>query len=628
MKSTKDELAGTAYSYIRFSAKEQERGDSLRRQTELRDAWLVRHPRVKLDTTLTLRDLGVSAYRGLHRDSDRHKLGEFLGLVKSGQIPNGSLLIIENLDRLSREEEEDAVSVFLSLITAGIVIVQLEPETVFKRGDGMLGIIRAVIELSRAHAESARKSVRVAEAWDAKKRAAVKEGKVLTGRCPAWLELSGGKFRIRPGADAVIRRLFDMARSGHGCRAIAATLNRDKVPGWGKGRWEEAYVRKILMGRSVLGEYQPMKGRGGRGGKRVADPAVGPVTGYYPAVVTEQEWLEAAAARKARDNRGGRPAKQAEHVNVFQGLLHDGISGKPVQIAGRMYRGEQYRVLVPSGNRRHGDPAESFPLKAFEQAVLSLMAEIDPQELLPRQDASRDAVGELEKRLGGLDARRKAVQAKLVDGDEDVGPIMAVLRDIDAKCKATADELATARLTVATPLGESWADCKGIIGTLATARDERDLRVRLRSLLVRLVTGIWVAFDHRGQDRLAAVRVYFAGGQAWRDYQVMSRPARAVGKVVQPARWWVRSFRHFTKKGVPATPTGAMDMRSRKGAEYMRDRLIGFDPTEDEEKLADTFTLTGTVPAGPDGGGAFAALKRRGRYGNPMPLGDRKGRVG
>ena len=52
-----------AYSYIRFSSPEQARGDSLRRQTELRNAWLEKSG-VFLDTGLTLRDEGVSAYSG------------------------------------------------------------------------------------------------------------------------------------------------------------------------------------------------------------------------------------------------------------------------------------------------------------------------------------------------------------------------------------------------------------------------------------------------------------------------------------------------------------------------------------------------------------------------------------
>jgi hypothetical protein len=52
-----------AHSYIRFSTPEQAKGDSLRRQTELAEAYCRRNG-LTLDTTLMLRDLGLSAFRG------------------------------------------------------------------------------------------------------------------------------------------------------------------------------------------------------------------------------------------------------------------------------------------------------------------------------------------------------------------------------------------------------------------------------------------------------------------------------------------------------------------------------------------------------------------------------------
>src|SRR5438477_7635 len=76
------ELAGTAYSYIRFSSAEQERGDSLRRQKMLRDDWLKRHPQVSLDTNLSLQDLGISAVRVASAWRERQRLAaEGKGIV-------------------------------------------------------------------------------------------------------------------------------------------------------------------------------------------------------------------------------------------------------------------------------------------------------------------------------------------------------------------------------------------------------------------------------------------------------------------------------------------------------------------------------------------------------------------
>src|SRR5438094_5932713 len=175
------ELAGTAYSYIRFSSAEQERGDSLRRQKMLRDDWLKRHPQVSLDTNLSLQDLGVSAFRGRHR-GDKHALGQFLDAVRRGRVERGSILLLENLDRLSREEEEEALEVLLGLLRSGVVVVQLEPETVFRKGDGMIGLFRAIMELSRGHRESKLKAVRVASAWRERQRLAAEGKGIVTTR--------------------------------------------------------------------------------------------------------------------------------------------------------------------------------------------------------------------------------------------------------------------------------------------------------------------------------------------------------------------------------------------------------------------------------------------------------------
>src|SRR6516162_1889468 len=94
-----------AYSYKRFSTPAQEQGDSLRRQTALADAWSARTG-VPLDTELNLTDRGVSAYTGANRDVGN--LGAFLRAVEDGTVPRGSWLLVESLDRLSRETPADA----------------------------------------------------------------------------------------------------------------------------------------------------------------------------------------------------------------------------------------------------------------------------------------------------------------------------------------------------------------------------------------------------------------------------------------------------------------------------------------------------------------------------------------
>ena len=87
-----------AYSYLRFSTPEQSKGDSKRRQIEGAEEYAKANGLV-LDEKL--RDEGISAYSGANRD--KGALGGFLKKVEKGLIPTGSVLIVESLDRLSRE---------------------------------------------------------------------------------------------------------------------------------------------------------------------------------------------------------------------------------------------------------------------------------------------------------------------------------------------------------------------------------------------------------------------------------------------------------------------------------------------------------------------------------------------
>src|SRR5437016_5118365 len=145
----------TAYSYVRFSSPAQAEGDSLRRQTEAARVWCERNS-VRLDESTTLHDLGRSAYTGKHRENpDRHALAAFLKLVEQGRVPRGSYLIIENLDRLSREHIQPALLLALNLLQAGIRLVQLKPtEMVFDDQSDTMPVMMMMMELSRGHGES------------------------------------------------------------------------------------------------------------------------------------------------------------------------------------------------------------------------------------------------------------------------------------------------------------------------------------------------------------------------------------------------------------------------------------------------------------------------------------------
>src|SRR5437588_1867563 len=90
-----------AYSYIRMSTDVQLKGDSLRRQLEKSRAYAESH-NLELVEDFRLEDLGVSAFKGANADNGA--LGKFLEAVRANAIQKGSYLLVESLDRLSRQQ--------------------------------------------------------------------------------------------------------------------------------------------------------------------------------------------------------------------------------------------------------------------------------------------------------------------------------------------------------------------------------------------------------------------------------------------------------------------------------------------------------------------------------------------
>src|SRR6516165_2905165 len=131
-----ESLMQVAYSYARYSSLPQGDGDSIRRQLKLSTDWCKRNNAV-LDGGRTYLDRGKSAYHGKHRQKGS-ALAAFLDDVESGRIPRGSFLLIENLDRLSREKEVDALGLLIGLLKAGVCVVTLSPtEAVYDQDSGI-----------------------------------------------------------------------------------------------------------------------------------------------------------------------------------------------------------------------------------------------------------------------------------------------------------------------------------------------------------------------------------------------------------------------------------------------------------------------------------------------------------
>ncbi|MDN2578728.1 recombinase family protein [Aquibium sp. ELW1220] len=395
-----------AYSYIRMSTDIQLKGDSLRRQQEASIRYAEQHG-LQLVEDFKLEDIGVSAFTGANRSSGA--LGRFLELTTDGRIASGSYLLVESLDRISRQKIMESVPLFMEIIRRGINIVTLSDNHLYRAGETDLGeLVYSIVVLSRAYEESKTKSIRVGAAWENKRRNIA--DKKLTKVCPAWLRLADDRksFAVIEDRVEVVRRIFEDAEKGMGSYAIARRLNLACVPTFSKSNgWHESYVTKILTNRSVIGEFQPH--RYDDSGNRI--PHGEPIADYFPAVVTEDQFLRIQAARRVRRVEGaGR--KGPEYRNLFTKIAKCEYCGSPMRFVhkGVPPKGGQY-LKCTNAVRNLGCETKGWKYADFEASFLYFVREIDLAGVLQAaaDKSERDA---FEQKLLALDEKIRELEAK------------------------------------------------------------------------------------------------------------------------------------------------------------------------------------------------------------------------
>lgn len=312
-----------AYSYLRFSTPEQMKGDSFRRQTQMAEEYASRYD-LELDNMLTFQDLGVSAFRGKNAETGR--LGDFLEALRSGLVAKGSFLLVESLDRISRQAARKALRVLEDIVDEGVVVVTLNDgkkyDSASLNDEPLSSLMMALIIFIRANEESATKSRRLKSAWEAKRATAT--SKPLTALGPAWLRLDSTTrvFELIEERAAVVRRIFAMSLDGVGQNKIAVALNRESIPTFGDAQmWHRSYVAKILGNPAVIGTYTPHLLEHGHG-RRIRKP-LEPIRDYFPAAVDEESFRRVQAQRIGRS-----PVVRGEGVNsLLAGLARCPVCG-------------------------------------------------------------------------------------------------------------------------------------------------------------------------------------------------------------------------------------------------------------------------------------------------------------
>lgn len=367
------------YSYARISSAKQKAGGGIERQLSIAREWARAHS-LPFDESTVLLDEGLSGFHGIHKL--KGVFGKFLAAVEAGKIARGSVLVIESLDRFSRQHIRTSLPDFLSVINAGITIVADGQE--FDESLEMTDLITCLVFLCRAHDESLKKSERGLAAWDVKRKNAM-EGKKITNSCPGWLDVVDGEFVLNKAKSSIVKRIYKEYLAGTSITNIAKALNDEKISPWYTRRskrndveylWTHMVISNILKSETTYGEYQLGKRVNG---KRVM---VGePIHNYYPAAIKKSIYEKAKAKRSKGVHKGGR-TRTPTITNLLQGMLKCGECHEPITFISTSKKRKDNTMARHSYYRCKGRSLKKNcdfkPIKAkpLEDAILMALADL------------------------------------------------------------------------------------------------------------------------------------------------------------------------------------------------------------------------------------------------------------
>jgi DNA invertase Pin-like site-specific DNA recombinase len=593
------------YSYTRFSSKKQRHGDSVRRQIDAIEEW-AKNEGGKLTLDTSLRDEGVPGYMG--RNAKVGALARFLKAIEEGMVAPGSVLVVENLDRLSRNEPLEGLDLLKTIIRAGVEIVTLHDGRRYTRENmsrDVVFLINALLILARGYEESDTKSKRLSASWQNKRRM-VTQGQIISSWVHPWLRVVGAKKNgartdfseakivVVEERARVVRQIFAWAKDGWGYMRIASELRSRRVKPWGRASWSITRIAKIIKNRAVIGEYQPCRYEGGAYGKRTPDGS--PVKAYFPRIVSDEDFENAQPS--VTGNPGGRRGKW---VRLLSGLLVD-PRDRAMHVhsnAGGTFPAYQTAAhLVAPGEKGMRWSAEHL-----DRCVIAACREINWNRLYSGGHKQQDQLEALLKEIAKEEAmvRRKIENAAeaILSGGTFGDLIKKQVQQFEEKLTALKAE----RLKAQSQLDEYRRASVAEPTMFAQAiPSDSTLRAKLRLELQALVEKVQVWPDGRTPDSfwkpalerakelspprarhsitngavMGAVRLYFKNGQAFTAYVTFVKEGKnrcadvvAVAKPLgmSEAEWLqIREHAHLGESGAAEEPTPRTPIRHRRAS--------------------------------------------------------------
>ena len=340
--------------------------------------------------------------------SNREQYQAMLAYLRTGAA---GTVFIQALDRLGRDQRELLTAAW-ELQDLGVQLVAIDKEFDARN------IIDAAIAPMLAQMESEKISMRVRGAISRAVKSGAKVGPAPFGYRRHIAEGGAIGWEQDPTQAAIIRRMYELRVYGaKGFRGIADTLNAEGLPTRHGSTWPATSVQRVLANPALRGAMDYASGRSSREIKEGVEAHI--IEGYYPAILTPEEWERLASFNKAAQGARGKVNTAGYLLSTILRCAHCG--GPMVGNAHgelRAYVCARYRQ-----SRERCRFSNSHAAHRLEAAVLEWV-ERHTDPALVRSSVARDgaAAGEARER------RRKSIQRELTRIDEAFRANLDLLR--------------------------------------------------------------------------------------------------------------------------------------------------------------------------------------------------------
>jgi DNA invertase Pin-like site-specific DNA recombinase len=467
-----------------------------------------------------LTDEAKSAFKGDHLRPDAD-LGRFVARLRDGEFAKGTVLIADNISRLSRRPVDEAMAWVHEVNGRGVEIALADTREVFRSNPKLGDFLQTAIKFGVSHQASADKSDQTRRSknklW---KMAEAREGKwtSLAGLLPRWLKRNKTKdgWIVDQDMADTIKQIYQWSADGIGVNTIVNMLNaRPDLPPFGDPEdykngvpaWTRTTVRQYLTSPIVEGDFRPRTGM--FAGRVIHD--------FYPRIVDADIVARARADLKARRKVAGKGAGTG-HTNLFAGVTKCGLCGQRASLSTSVQKGKPYPYVRCEGSQEGRCTNKGgYAYRAFETTALDLFLDLalDDRFFAATGELGRARVrkAEIEKSLTDRRAFKMNLLRSFSSNDPEVAAVIAEATDDIARLTNELVEVEAAIVTASGKVG-NVEHLRRVNDIREAAKSPEDaVRNQARSKLRQALSTIVMSVDvERDEEDERVFTVILRGG--------------------------------------------------------------------------------------------------------------------